>query len=69
MNTATSPSRGCLKRKPSVLRLCGHSGTPEPEAQDRRCEGVADFVTRRARVWQALFFTERLTAEILRAQR
>ena len=33
------------------------TGSPLPEAPDRRCEGVADFAARRARVSQALFLT------------
>jgi hypothetical protein len=37
--------------------------SPVPEAQDRRCEGVADLAACRARVWQSLLFNERLTAE------
>jgi hypothetical protein len=41
------------------------TGSPLPEAADRRCEGVADLVARRARVSQSLFFTDRATAEFL----
>lgn len=37
------------------------TGSPIPEAADRRCEGVADFKARRALVSQALFFTDGLT--------
>src|SRR5215469_4816715 len=37
--------------------------SPLPEAADRRCEGVADLVGRRARVSQSLFFTDRAAAE------
>jgi len=37
-----------------------------PQAQDRRCEGVADLAARRARVLQAVVFTERVTAEFFR---
>ncbi len=40
------------------------TGSPAPEAVDRRCEGLADFAARRARVMQSLFFTDRLTAMI-----
>jgi hypothetical protein len=39
------------------------TGSSVPEAADRRCEGVADLAARRAHVSQALFFTDRLTAE------
>lgn len=39
-------------------------GSPLPEAADRRCEGVADFAARRARVSQALFFTDGATAAL-----
>ncbi len=35
-----------------------------PGAQDRRCEGLADFASRRARVSQVLLFTERTAAEL-----
>ena len=41
------------------------TGSPLPEAADRRCEGVANLVARRARVSQSLFFTDRATAEFL----
>jgi hypothetical protein len=41
------------------------SGSPVPQAQDRRCEGVADFAARRARVVQAVFFTAGMTAEFV----
>ncbi len=37
------------------------SGSPVPEAQDQRCEGVADFAVRRARVSQVLV-PERMAA-------
>ena len=40
--------------------------SPVPQAQDRRCEGVADLAARRARVLQAVVFTERVTAEFFR---
>jgi hypothetical protein len=36
-----------------------------PEAQDRRCEGLADFASRRALVSQVLLFSERAAAELL----
>ena len=39
-------------------------GSPLPEAADRRCEGVADLATRRARVSQSLFFTDGATADL-----
>jgi hypothetical protein len=38
------------------------TGSPLPEAADRRCEGVADLAVRRARVLQSPFFTDRATA-------
>jgi hypothetical protein len=38
-------------------------GSPVPDEADRRCEGVADFVARRARVWQIPLGTVRLAAE------
>lgn len=41
------------------------TGSPLPEAPDRRCEGVADLAARRARVSQSLFFTDRAAAEFL----
>ena len=36
-----------------------------PEAADRRCEGIADFAARRARVAQAVIFTSGFTAEFI----
>ena len=36
-----------------------------PEAADQRCEGVADFAARRARVGQAVVFTAGVTAEFI----
>src|SRR5579862_6876187 len=41
------------------------TGSPLPEAADRRCEGVADLPARRARVWQSLFFTDGGTAALI----
>jgi hypothetical protein len=40
------------------------SGSPLPEAADRRCEGVANLAARRASVLQSLFFTDGLTAKV-----
>jgi hypothetical protein len=40
-------------------------GSPVPDQADRRCEGVADFGARRARVWQLPMFTAGLTAEFI----
>jgi hypothetical protein len=40
------------------------SGTPVPEAGDRRSEGVAELRARRARMLAVSFLTERLAAEI-----
>jgi hypothetical protein len=40
------------------------TGSPLPEAGDRRCEGVADLAARRARVSQSMFFTDRATAAL-----
>ena len=37
-------------------------GSPVPETADRRCDGVADLAARRARVAQAMFFTDEATA-------
>lgn len=37
------------------------TGSPLPEAADRRCEGVADLAARRARVSHSLLFTDRFT--------
>ena len=36
-----------------------------PEAADRRCEGIADFAARRARVAQAVMFTAGFTAAFI----
>jgi hypothetical protein len=41
------------------------TGSPLPEAADRRCEGVTDLAARRASVSQSLFFTERATAALI----
>ena len=41
------------------------AGSPLPEAPDRRCEGVADLVARRARVLQSLVFTDGFTAKAI----
>ena len=41
------------------------TGSPLPEAPDRRCDGVADFAERRARVSQSLFLTDRTTAALM----
>lgn len=39
--------------------------SPVPQAEDRRCEGVADFAARRARVVQVVLFTAGFTAEFV----
>jgi hypothetical protein len=39
--------------------------SPVPEAADQRCEGIADFAARRARVGQAVMFTAGFTAEFI----
>ena len=41
------------------------TGSPLPDAADRRCEGVADLAARRARVSQSLLFTDRVTASLM----
>lgn len=41
------------------------SGSPVPDEEDRRCEGLADFAARRARVWQVPFGTAGLAALFL----
>lgn len=41
------------------------TGSPLPEAADRRCEGVADLAARRARMSQSMFFTDGLTATLI----
>jgi len=40
-------------------------GSPVPDLADRRCEGIADFGARLARVWQLPLFTAALTAEFI----
>lgn len=40
-------------------------GSPVPDQADRRCEGIADFGARRARVWQLMMFTAGITAEVM----
>jgi hypothetical protein len=52
---------------PARLLAAWCTGSPLPEAADRRCEGVADLAARRARVTQSLFFTDRLTAALTEA--
>jgi hypothetical protein len=47
---------------PARLFAAWCTGSPVPEAADRRCEGVADLAARRARVSQSLFFTDRAAA-------
>jgi hypothetical protein len=41
------------------------TGSPVPETADRRCDGVADLAARRARVAQAMFFTDEATAAVI----
>ncbi len=41
------------------------TGSPVPTPADRRCEGVADLAARRARVMQAVFFTDGLNEKFL----
>jgi hypothetical protein len=41
------------------------SNSPVPEEADRRCEGVADFTTRRALVWQVPLGTVGLAAKFI----
>jgi hypothetical protein len=41
------------------------TGSPLPETADRRCDGLADLATRRAKVLQSLFFTDGWTAKVL----
>jgi hypothetical protein len=41
------------------------TGSPLPEAADRRCEGVADLAARQARVSQSMFFTDGVGAAVL----
>jgi hypothetical protein len=40
-------------------------GSSVPEQADTRCEGIADFAARRARVWQVPFFTAGLASELI----
>lgn len=40
-------------------------GSPVPDRADRRCEGIADFAARRARVWQVPLFTDGQAAEFI----
>jgi hypothetical protein len=40
------------------------TGSPLPEAPDRRCEGIADLAARRAQVSQSLLFTDGVTAAL-----
>jgi hypothetical protein len=45
------------------------TGSPLPEAADKRCEGMADLAARRASVLQSLVFTEGFTAKIMEDSR
>jgi hypothetical protein len=47
------------------LSAAWSEGSPVPEAADQRCEGIADFAARRARVGQAVVFTAGVTAEFI----
>jgi len=47
------------------LLAAWYPGSPLPEAPDRRCDGVADFATRRARVSQWLSFTDRTRTALM----
>jgi hypothetical protein len=47
------------------LSAAWSEGSPVPEAADQRCEGIADFAARRARVGQAVMFTAGVTAEFI----
>jgi hypothetical protein len=51
-----------------TARLFSAWGAPIPQPEDARCEGVADFGARRARVWQAPFFTDGLTANFMSSE-
>jgi hypothetical protein len=44
-------------------------GSTVPDEADRRCEGIADFVARRARVWQIPLGTARIAAEFVERHR
>src|ERR1700722_5147768 len=48
--------------RPSAARS---EGSPGPEAADQRCEGIAAFAARRARVGQAVVFPGGFTAEFI----
>ena len=40
-------------------------GSPVAGRADRRCEGIADFAARRARVWQVPLFTDGIAADFI----
>lgn len=73
MSAASGPIAGLVAGAAARTVMAGSArllaawctGSPLPEAADRRCEGVADLAARRARVRQSLFFTDRATAEFL----
>jgi hypothetical protein len=46
--------------EPARLFAAWSPGSPVPDEADRRCEGIADFAARRARVWQVPMFTARV---------
>jgi hypothetical protein len=58
---AAAPARTVAAGTARLFSAWG-DGSPVPEAEDRRCEGVADFAARRARVSQTLV-PERMAAK------
>ena len=63
-----SPVAGAAARTAAAgtarLYAAWSTASPEPEAADRRCEGVADLARRRAQVSQSLFLTDGATAAL-----
>jgi hypothetical protein len=73
MPTVSGPSAGRVAAAAARTVAAGTArlfaawctGSPLPEAADRRCEGVADLAARRASVSQSLFFTDGVTATLI----
>jgi hypothetical protein len=61
---AAAAARTVAARTARIL-AAWRTGSPLPEAADRRCEGVADLAARRASVLQSLVFTEGLTTKLI----
>jgi hypothetical protein len=68
MSLVSGPIAGAAARTAAAgtarLFAAWSTGSPLPEAADRRCEGVADLAARRASVSQSPFMTDGVTAAL-----